>query len=31
MNLSKKDLMNINRIGEATASSILEQVRVDCS
>ena len=31
MNLTKKDLMNINRIGDATASSILEQVRVDCS
>ena len=31
MNLTKKDLMNINRIGDATASSILEQVRMDCS
>ena len=31
MNLTKKDLININRIGDATASSILEQVRVDCS
>lgn len=31
LNLTKKDLMNINRIGEVTASSILEQVRMDCS
>ena len=31
MNLTKKDLMNINRIGDATASSILEQVHMDCS
>ena len=31
MNLTKNDLMNINRIGDATASSILEQVRMDCS
>ena len=31
MNLTKTDLMKINRIGDATASSILEQVRLDCS
>ena len=31
LNLSKKDLMNINGIGEVTASSILEQIRMDCS
>lgn len=31
MNLTKTDLMKINRIGDATASSILEQVRMDCS
>jgi len=31
MNLTKTDLMKINRIGDVTASSILEQVRMDCS
>jgi len=31
MNLTKTDLMKINRIGDVTASSILEQVRLDCS
>jgi DNA excision repair protein ERCC-4 len=31
MNLTKKDLITINQIGEITASSILEQIRMDCS
>lgn len=31
LDLTKNDLMKINRIGESTATSILEQVKQDCS